>query len=257
MHVLGLRRTGKSCRLRWVNYLHPDLKRGRLNADEERRVIELHATWGNRWSRIAKCLPGRTDNEIKNYWRTHMRKKAQEQRTKLAAAAVAGTNGGACATNNTIGKSPGISYSGSSSTLSSCCSSNSIKCLPHLQPADKLVTLQVKDADAANQPGVCEEGGMDDGAGSWDSLQVYWEDAGWESPGISEISYQQQQSLQLGTRQEDRGSVNPNCWPPSEQQALVMPPPPSPLWEYSTHPIWKLLNDGEPDDLIFPWSCWN
>ncbi|KAG6479709.1 hypothetical protein ZIOFF_063179 [Zingiber officinale] len=75
--VSGLNRTGKSCRLRWVNYLHPGLKRGRMTPQEERLVLELHDKWGNRWSRIARKLPGRTDNEIKNYWRTLMRKKAQ------------------------------------------------------------------------------------------------------------------------------------------------------------------------------------
>ncbi|CAI0474990.1 unnamed protein product, partial [Linum tenue] len=78
--VSGLNRTGKSCRLRWVNYLHPGLKRGKMTPQEEKLVVELHAKWGNRWSRIARKLPGRTDNEIKNYWRTHMRKKAQERK---------------------------------------------------------------------------------------------------------------------------------------------------------------------------------
>ncbi|XP_008222863.1 PREDICTED: transcription factor MYB59 [Prunus mume] len=78
--VSGLNRTGKSCRLRWVNYLHPGLKRGKMTPQEERLVLELHSKWGNRWSRIARKLPGRTDNEIKNYWRTHMRKKAQEKK---------------------------------------------------------------------------------------------------------------------------------------------------------------------------------
>ncbi|CAM8970073.1 unnamed protein product [Rhodiola kirilowii] len=78
--VSGLNRTGKSCRLRWVNYLHPGLKRGKMTSTEERLVLKLHAKWGNRWSRIARQLPGRTDNEIKNYWRTHMRKKAQERK---------------------------------------------------------------------------------------------------------------------------------------------------------------------------------
>ncbi|XP_074577538.1 myb-related protein MYBAS2-like [Curcuma longa] len=76
----GLNRSGKSCRLRWVNYLHPGLKHGPLTPHEQHLVIQLHADWGNRWSRIAQCLPGRTDNEIKNYWRTHMRKKAEELR---------------------------------------------------------------------------------------------------------------------------------------------------------------------------------
>ncbi|KAK9127152.1 hypothetical protein Syun_015949 [Stephania yunnanensis] len=78
--VSGLKRTGKSCRLRWVNYLNPGLKRGRMTPQEERMVLELHSRWGNRWSRIAQKLPGRTDNEIKNYWRTHMRKKAQQRK---------------------------------------------------------------------------------------------------------------------------------------------------------------------------------
>ncbi|KAG9453651.1 hypothetical protein H6P81_006555 [Aristolochia fimbriata] len=82
--VSGLNRTGKSCRLRWVNYLHPGLKRGRMTPQEERLVLELHSRWGNRWSRIARRLPGRTDNEIKNYWRTHMRKKAQERKRNLS-----------------------------------------------------------------------------------------------------------------------------------------------------------------------------
>ncbi|KAJ9164074.1 hypothetical protein P3X46_023689 [Hevea brasiliensis] len=73
--LAGLRRCGKSCRLRWTNYLRPDLKRGLLNEAEERLVIDLHARLGNRWSKIAARLPGRTDNEIKNHWNTHIKKK--------------------------------------------------------------------------------------------------------------------------------------------------------------------------------------
>ncbi|XP_050214312.1 transcription factor MYB48-like isoform X1 [Mercurialis annua] len=84
--IIGLNRTGKSCRLRWVNYLHPGLKRGKMTPQEEKLVLELHAKWGNRWSRIARKLPGRTDNEIKNYWRTHMRKKAQERKRTMSPA---------------------------------------------------------------------------------------------------------------------------------------------------------------------------
>ncbi|XP_057497410.1 transcription factor MYB74-like [Actinidia eriantha] len=73
--LAGLKRNGKSCRLRWVNYLRPDLKRGQITPYEENIILQLHARWGNRWSAIARSLPGRTDNEIKNYWRTHFKKK--------------------------------------------------------------------------------------------------------------------------------------------------------------------------------------
>ncbi|XP_010449556.1 PREDICTED: transcription factor MYB39-like [Camelina sativa] len=71
----GLNRCGKSCRLRWMNYLRPDIRRGKFSDEEESTIVRLHALLGNKWSKIAGHLPGRTDNEIKNYWNTHMRKK--------------------------------------------------------------------------------------------------------------------------------------------------------------------------------------
>ncbi|WOK97729.1 hypothetical protein Cni_G06437 [Canna indica] len=74
----GLKRTGKSCRLRWLNYLKPDVKRGNISPEEQLLILELHSRWGNRWSRIAQHLPGRTDNEIKNYWRTRVQKQARQ-----------------------------------------------------------------------------------------------------------------------------------------------------------------------------------
>ncbi|XP_057865725.2 transcription factor MYB4 [Cryptomeria japonica] len=70
----GLLRCGKSCRLRWNNYLRPDIKRGNFSSEEKRAIIKLHQIFGNRWSAIASRLPGRTDNEIKNVWRTHLQK---------------------------------------------------------------------------------------------------------------------------------------------------------------------------------------
>ncbi|CAL5380220.1 unnamed protein product [Camellia sinensis] len=77
--LAGLQRCGKSCRLRWINYLRPDLKRGTFSQQEENLIIELHAVLGNRWSQIAAQLPGRTDNEIKNLWNSSLKKKLRQR----------------------------------------------------------------------------------------------------------------------------------------------------------------------------------
>ncbi|XP_071721053.1 transcription factor MYB83-like [Rutidosis leptorrhynchoides] len=71
----GLQRCGKSCRLRWINYLRPDLKRGAFSPQEEQLIVHLHSILGNRWSQIAARLPGRTDNEIKNFWNSTIKKR--------------------------------------------------------------------------------------------------------------------------------------------------------------------------------------
>ncbi|XP_047952532.1 transcription factor MYB33-like isoform X1 [Salvia hispanica] len=71
----GFARCGKSCRLRWANHLRPNLKKGAFTSEEERIIIELHAKMGNKWARMAAHLPGRTDNEIKNYWNTRIKRR--------------------------------------------------------------------------------------------------------------------------------------------------------------------------------------
>ncbi|RRT43737.1 hypothetical protein B296_00056202 [Ensete ventricosum] len=81
--VVGLKRCGKSCRLRWLNYLRPDIKRGNISEDEESLIIKLHRLLGNR-------LPGRTDNEIKNYWNTNLSKKMTPPTTCVGRPAVKG-----------------------------------------------------------------------------------------------------------------------------------------------------------------------
>ncbi|KAF5460163.1 hypothetical protein F2P56_020050 [Juglans regia] len=76
----GLNRCGKSCRLRWLNYLRPNIKRGNISDAEEDLILRLHKLLGNRWALIAGRLPGRTDNEIKNYWNSHLSKKINKEK---------------------------------------------------------------------------------------------------------------------------------------------------------------------------------
>ncbi|XXG74555.1 hypothetical protein AAC387_Pa07g3247 [Persea americana] len=103
----GLLRCGKSCRLRWINYLRPDIKRGNFSQEEEETIIKLHRLLGNKWSKIASCLPGRTDNEIKNVWNTHLKKRSVSE-----------------GSNPRIAESKELSNSSSSDSISSLSHSN-------------------------------------------------------------------------------------------------------------------------------------
>ncbi|XP_074588920.1 transcription factor GAMYB-like [Curcuma longa] len=85
----GLNRCGKSCRSRWLDHLKPDLKKSPITPEEEHLIRQLQAKMGNKWSKIVKHLPGRTDNEIKNFWNCKMKEKSQRDHVPLEPAPLA------------------------------------------------------------------------------------------------------------------------------------------------------------------------
>ncbi|XP_020585083.1 transcription factor RAX2-like [Phalaenopsis equestris] len=80
----GLKRCGKSCRLRWLNYLRPDIKHGSFTKEEDDMIFSLYNKIGSRWSVIASKLPGRTDNDVKNHWNTKLKKRGMEGKGSLS-----------------------------------------------------------------------------------------------------------------------------------------------------------------------------
>ncbi|RCV35189.1 hypothetical protein SEVIR_7G232200v4 [Setaria viridis] len=119
----GLLRCGKSCRLRWINYLRPDLKRGNFTAEEEETIIKLHGLLGNKWSKIAACLPGRTDNEIKNVWNTHLKKRVSPGAEERGGAAGSKKKKKAAGAGVPAAAAPSPSPSSSTTTATTNCSS--------------------------------------------------------------------------------------------------------------------------------------
>ncbi|KAJ0583628.1 putative transcription factor MYB-HB-like family [Helianthus annuus] len=89
---IGLKRCGKSCRLRWLNYLRPNIKHGGFSEEEDNIICSLYISIGSRWSIIAAQLPGRTDNDIKNYWNTRLKKKLLGRRKQSQANKLSGSS---------------------------------------------------------------------------------------------------------------------------------------------------------------------
>ncbi|KAM0029381.1 putative transcription factor MYB-HB-like family [Helianthus debilis subsp. tardiflorus] len=148
----GLLRCGKSCRLRWINYLRPDVKRGNFTQEEEQSIIHLHATFGNKWSKIASHLPGRTDNEIKNVWNTHLKKRSLLMNNK--------------------------NQTPSSSLASNVSNEHTKPSNPKAtQLTEPIVTISVEDIDQPSTPTStisCNSSGQDKASCNYDKDESFW-----------------------------------------------------------------------------------
>jgi hypothetical protein len=80
-HLPG--RIPKQCRERWHNHLSPEVVKADWSAEEDQLLTEYHAKWGNKWSRIASLMPGRTDNAIKNRWNSSLKRRLERMKAGL------------------------------------------------------------------------------------------------------------------------------------------------------------------------------
>ncbi|GAB4841719.1 hypothetical protein Ancab_022441 [Ancistrocladus abbreviatus] len=175
----GLLRCGKSCRLRWTNYLRPDIKRGNFTKEEEDTIIQLHEMLGNRWSAIAARLPGRTDNEIKNVWHTHLKKRLNQRQNSNTTA----TGGKRSARRNTTNKIEKAEISVQESKSESVTrTDNKLENSP--QRCDSDLSLVTMDTSENSNTPVCKSEIIDDLEGFLDMDEDFW--AGVLSPENSD-----------------------------------------------------------------------